>query len=482
MRILIVHHGSINPSQPITGGALRAVHIGTGLQQTGHEVHYLCRAQDQPGGYVDAADLLHRAKTLSPEAIICVQLEEAITLRDIDAPLIVDLFAMRLLEAPFSGTLSNAAMHCLEAISAGDAFLVSNHRQKWSWMGILALAGIDTTADPTLLVPLMTTPFTKTKTAKTLTLIGGGVWWPWQNPWPALQRVLAQMDKRKTGIIHWYGGDPTLAPLTHPRLKIHPLTTHQHFRQQLALSTAAFDWLAPNPERELALAFRHMDYLACGTPILTYPNTPLADILGKAGWVTTAIESTIDRLIDNPEDVEKRGTRAQNLAKKFSIANGVRTLEEWLKKPVRRATSKSKLFDVAAQLKTAANAALLLQATEYELAQANQEVMQKREQVSNLTKQVQQQTSTIDRLAKSVDEVTSYRREAIQVLGTRIEQHSRTAEELQRENAILQADLTKKSAELKAMDQLRERLENDLHNVRTELEDIKAKRRGIFQR
>ena len=225
-----------------------------------------------------------------------------------------------------------------------------------------------------------------------------------------------------------------------------------------------------------------MDYLACGVPIATYPNTPLADILGQSGWATTAIESTIDRLIDNPEEVEKRGKRAKILAQKFSIDKSTRALHEWLKNPVIRSKSHSKLFDVAAQLKTAANAALLLQATEYELAQANQEVLQKRNQVTNLTTQVQQQMSTIDRLSKSIDEVTSYRREAIQVLGTRVEQHSRTAEELQRENAILQADLTKKSTELKAMDQLRERLENDLHNLRSELDTLKTKRRGLFPR
>ena len=180
--------------------------------------------------------------------------------------------------------------------------------------------------------------------------------------------------------------------------------------------------------------------------------------------------------------MEKKSNSAKKLADKFSIEKSSRSLCNWIKSAKRRTPSQSTLFDVAAHMKIATNAALLLQSTEYELVQAKREVEQKRLEVQHLSNQIQQMTSTINRLSHSIDEITSYRREAIQVLGTRIEHHNRTAEELQRENSILQADLTKKTAELQAMNQLRERLENDLHNIRAELQTAKNKRTGLFSR
>ena len=70
-----------------------ATHIGKALQQAGYEVIFLCRQQDEKGGYIDAADLLERAKKIAPQRIICVQLEEAPTLRALNVPMAVDLFA-----------------------------------------------------------------------------------------------------------------------------------------------------------------------------------------------------------------------------------------------------------------------------------------------------------------------------------------------------------------------------------------------------
>ena len=60
----------------------------------------------------------------------------------------------------------------------------------------------------------------------------------------------------------------------------------------------------------------------------------------------------------------------------------------------------------------------------------------------------------------------------------KIEQHSKTAEDLATENAILRADIAKKSAELEAMDLLRERLENDIQALREEM----AKKKSLWRR
>ena len=111
MRVLIVHHGILpSADRAVTGGALRAWHHGQALQAAGHEVFYLSREQDVSGGYRSAADLLARARQLSPDRIVCVQLEEAAALSILDIPMAVDLYAPRLLEAPFEGALATAAV------------------------------------------------------------------------------------------------------------------------------------------------------------------------------------------------------------------------------------------------------------------------------------------------------------------------------------------------------------------------------------
>ena len=86
--------------------------------------------------------------------------------------------------------------------------------------------------------------------------------------------------------------------------------------------------------------------------------------------------------------------------------------------------------------------------------------------------------ATIANLSRSISDVVAYRKEAMIVLGGQIEQHSKTAEDLATENAILRADIAKKSAELEAMDLLRERLENDIQALREEM----AKKKSLWRR
>jgi broad specificity phosphatase PhoE len=85
-------------------------------------------------------------------------------------------------------------------------------------------------------------------------------------------------------------------------------------------------------------------------------------------------------------------------------------------------------------------------------------------------------TDTVARQARALDEVAGFKREAIQILGNDSARARRTADDLARENALLSADVEKKSAELRAMDDLRTRLEHDLTNLRAELERLRSSR------
>ena len=134
--ILVAHGPAVDPDQPVSGGSLRAQGHEHALKRAGHTVTVLRRAQDEPGGFASPADLRRKAKAARPDAILCVAPEEAWSLRGI-APLCVDLYAPRMLEAAWQGTQSEAAGIAARAVHAADEVLFSNGRQRWFWLGIL---------------------------------------------------------------------------------------------------------------------------------------------------------------------------------------------------------------------------------------------------------------------------------------------------------------------------------------------------------
>lgn len=487
-----MHHGVLpTADRPVTGGALRAWHHAQALQAAGHEVVTLTRSQDMPGGYDSAQDLLLRAQAIAPDRVICVQLEEAAILGQLSVPMAVDLYAPRLLEAPFEGRLASAAVECLQAINAGSVFLVSNPRQRWAWLGVLALAGVDVRTDPTLHVPLVAPNGPPRQPPEQPVLVAGGAFWPWHNPTHGLQRVLAHLDQRGSGCVHWYGGTPLLgqsmvdAPQwqlpEHPRLHRMGWLPYPQLLNAYAHATAAIDWMAPNPERSLALSFRHMDYLGCGLPIFTSADSPLADVLGKAGMATDDIEGALDALLDHPKRLATAARAAKSLAKKrYSREIAEAALVDWVAKGTAHPVQPGPLMNMAAHAAAAAEANARCNALADALAVARRETSEKRAENSQLNTQIQQLTSTVARLTRAIDEVAGFKREAVAVLGGEASRAQQSLEEAQREITILRADLSKKSAELHAMDQLRARLENDLDNLRTELD--REKDRGLLRR
>ncbi|MEC7983597.1 MAG: hypothetical protein VX278_00455, partial [Myxococcota bacterium] len=225
MNIIIVHHHQRPPSlRPIRGGALRAHHIGVGLQHYGHNISYLGKDSGSPSEcWNTPRELRALCSALDPDIIIATQLEDVDSLSTLPYPIIVDLYAQRLMESSFDGTRDATVLSTLKALSCGVLFLVSNPRQRWSWLSTLVLAGVSLQHDPILVIPLCTEDQPAPSPPEELTLIGGGVWWPWQDPWPSLKRALEHLSKRQTGKITWYGGPPNgeaNPPFSHPRFRL----------------------------------------------------------------------------------------------------------------------------------------------------------------------------------------------------------------------------------------------------------------------
>ncbi len=487
MRVLIVHHGKRpTPDQPVTGGALRALDMARAMEAAGHTVRTLNRDQDDEGGFSSAEDLYAKARAWGPDRIIAVQLEDAPALAAVGVPIAVDLYAPRVMEASFEGTLRWTSVETLRALAAGDAFLVSNPRQRWLWWGLLAVAGIDVRRDPTLLVPLVAPNGPRRKYPKSPIFVAGGASWPWQDPTPGLIRALSHLDKRGQGKVVWYGGVPKGADAPwklpdHPRLETPGWVDRDTFLAALSGATAAIDWMVPNPERKLAFSFRHADYLGCGLPILTHPDSPLADVMGDAGWSGDGIESILDDVLKHPDKVRKRSQAARKLAREqFSLQAAMAPLLDWIEQGTRQRRVPTDLLENAQLAAQAARAEETAVRADDARHRAESEVTRKRAEVAALVSQIQALTSTVDRLSRAVDEVAGFKREAITLLGNQSANDRLSLEEAREEIARLRADIEKKSAEITAMDGLRARLENDMENLRKEIRKLQS--RGILRR
>ena len=481
MKIVVVHRDPV-PSKilPSTGSSIRLEQITMALQNAGHEVH-LCQ-------YIPHSNHEHHVSTPNQfisflqektfDMLLFLQVED-VTLctyitdvpRDIKPFIVVDLYAQRLLEASFSGHLDRDTPYILETLRLGDCFLTSNERQRWSWMSLLALAGVDLHSPPLITVPLMA-PTTLDSTKQEnhdFILIGGGIWWPWQNPTHGIEQVLDVLDEEDCGEIHWYGKPHSECNSHHlphhKRLIVKEQVSLHTYRNALIQATLALDWMENNGEREMAISFRQMEYIGAGLPILTYPSAMLASIVRDTCWPTNDIKELVRKLIHNPHIVKEKRIATQKAKQLFSLNKTTKDFLNWCKDP-RYAKKTSVRITERNQIEIRAQELeQKIIGFEYEIRVLEQDIQKKDLEIQQLQDDNAQLLSSVERLAIAMENTASFKGE-------------RSKEKLQQCNATLQADNAKKTAELKAMDALRVRLENDLKNLRLEL--LNAKKRRFF--
>lgn len=470
MKILILHQRALyRADRSVSGEMLRVLQLQKGLQGYGHDMATLCVQE------YTKVQLRHQITSFGPDKIIATHASQVVAVVELNIPIVLDLYAQRIMESIFEDRLTQEVMEVLGVISACSLFLVSNDRQRWSWQGILAMNGAKLKPESILVVPLSAT-LSEPQTKEQFVLIGGGVWWPWQNPWPSMQRALNHLDKRDEGMIIWIGAGK--APIAHKRLRIESFSSYSSFRMHLSQSSAAFDWMEHNVEREYAIAFRHMDYLGCGLPILTGEYSPLSHMGSGFFSKSDDIEAVLDRCLDEPSWIEEMSSHARAIAKLYSIEKTTKVLSD------RISSNESIQWEVSPIHDTAVLWEKLLQVqrkeerlcTQNEILQ--EDIRKKTQEIESHNNSIALQRDVIAQLSRSVQEVVAYRKETVQILGGQIAQHSNAHQELESENAILRADIAKKSAELAAMDQLVLRLENDVQALREQL----LRKRGILRR
>ncbi|MCB9761711.1 MAG: glycosyltransferase [Alphaproteobacteria bacterium] len=482
MRVLLVFHGWLpRDDRPLSGGALRAWHHLQALQAAGHEVLLITRDQDAADGgppvFAGPAQLRDYARRVAPDRILCVQPEEAPALAGLGVPLCVDLYAPRLLEAAFDGTTATEATRTLRAIAAADHLLFSNRRQRWMYLGLLALAGVDLAKDSGDVVPLVAPDGPRRRIPSAPCVVMGGVAWPWQDPTDALRRAVAVLEARGEGKVVVYGGRPAIgdarvvdlpaAVPPGPHLEYAGLVPRAELLRAYASATVALDLMAPNPERELALAFRQVEYLGCGLPMITGAYHTLAPALdaADAGWVVApgGLEAALTQALDDRDALRRRGRNARALARaRFSLEVAERPLLDWVEAAALREKHDAPLpsaAELAARLAEARGAADTDRALR-ETAEA--ELAEKRAEVDDLNARLRELTASVGRLSRAVDEVAAFRREAVRVLGSQHAAASEEAHALAEALADTRADLAKKDAELRAARRETDRLQDAL--------------------
>ncbi|MCB9743978.1 MAG: glycosyltransferase [Alphaproteobacteria bacterium] len=486
MKVLVVFHGWLpEAGRPMSGGALRAWHHIEALRGAGHELALLTRDQDQvpggPPGYANPRQLRDLALRARADRILCVQPEEAPALADLGVPLAVDLYAPRLLEAAFQGGAAEESVRTLRAIAAGDHFFFSNPRQRWMYLGLLALAGVDVTESPGEVLPLVAPEGPRRRLPKVPRIVMGGVAWPWQDPTQALREAVATLEARGEGEVVVYGGRPALGDSAvvdlealvppGPHLRYAGLVPWEALLKAYAGASLALDVMAPNPEREVALAFRQVEYLGCGLPMITGTYHALSEALreAEAGWVGGSLRETLNAALDDPEALRRRGQNARALARaRFSREVAEAPLLRWVETATLRARRPAPL-PAAAELAASLAGAEAQAAAEARLrALAEAEVAAKRAENAALSEQLRELTASVARLSRALDEVAGFKREAVRVLGTQAAGASEEAQALTRELADTQADLSKKDAELRAARREQDRLQDALSSAQDE--------------
>ena len=499
MKIVIIHRDPPPSSiHPCTGSGLRLEQLSMSLQNSGNEV-FFCQYEPHRSEECHVstpAQLVSYVQQINPTILIFVQPEDVYVCHKIQhiysslsSPMpyiIVDFYAQRILEASFADELDRDLPYIFEAIHWGDCFLTSNERQRWSWLSILALTGIDLNPPPLITVPLMVPSVSKERiknVSQELIIVGGGIWWPWQNPTFAIEQVLQVLDEHDCGKIHWYGRP-------HPGLHSHPLPIHprliqkgycplQQYREEIRDASFALDWMESNGERELAISFRQMEYIGAGLPILTHPLSPISQMLQdkEAGWSGSNIKDIVQNIIQDPSMLQRKHINILSLQHHFSLYETTKHLLEWCKNPIKSKKRPVRLLDRSRLEMHSKECEQKLIQHEMHIQHLMDDIEKKDNEIENLQQHNQQLHSSVERLSIALERTASFKNESIQILGMQLDSRERNKEEILQQNAILQADNTKKTAELSAMDDIRVRLEHDLQNVRTELNELKNKRR-----
>lgn len=361
------------PGLPTSGAGLRAWGIAQGLASAGHDVTLLMPERSLSALTIDpvvAAPL--RDWTYDPaaaEAAIARWQPDVIVLQHwwlathIDPgpiPLVIDLHGPLLLETLYQSHADYEALarQKIAALGRADFVTCAGEFQRTYFYPWLLLAGFDLRDPSIAAVPVSLSPILPPhQPTGDVTFVYGGIYLPWQNPLLALGTLVQRLEDRGQGSLHFFGGPHPVLKLAaaeyeqierrlaaSPRVIAHGLIAHDQLLTAYRQAHVAFDVMARNPERELAFTTRTVEYLWCGLPVVYNDYAELAGLIRayEAGWCVdpsdaAAIATVVDRVLDDPDEVARRGRNAQRLAReRLTWDRTIAPLDAFCRHPVKR--------------------------------------------------------------------------------------------------------------------------------------------------
>ncbi|MBN2208586.1 MAG: glycosyltransferase family 4 protein [Candidatus Coatesbacteria bacterium] len=369
---------------PTVGGGQRAYSLGEGLRSRGYEVAYSLPREHLTGregvpeqllalvhDFADIDDVVARA---SPDVVLFTTSYLMRFFSGSSLPVVLDLAANIELEAMLTpgSNLTDVLMGRLDQYVKADFFILGSPRQVPWYSPFWMLAGLRLEQEPYTIVPICCSPkLPPIPDRQEISFISAGMFYPWQDPFDALQEVLSALDARQAGELAIFTGkhptwadiharlvDPKSRLADSKRLKIKGLLPFSEIASEWAKYSCAIDVMKPNLERRLANPMRTTTYLWLGIPIIVSDFYWVSELVRKydAGWLVDSSEKgavrdiTLD-VLDNPRVLREKGANAQRLvAENLTWDRCVEGLDRFCKSPQKLPKSRGLVTVVAGEL------------------------------------------------------------------------------------------------------------------------------------
>lgn len=356
---------------PATGAGLRAWSLGEGLKTHGFEVVYslpvdvVDRFPSPSPGLRSAAFEYHRLddaiRRVNPSVVVTQGWIWAnmMTARG-DMPLAVDLTGPYVVESLFSRAtdLQTLPFRKLAALEKADFVTCAGEVQRHYFLSWLLLGGHDIQTEACPAVPMSLSPSPpEPEPPEEPVFVYSGLFLPWQDPTPALRRVIQKLDERGRGRLLIFGGaHPTYAFPTgatpafieslksHPRVEFAGMTPYETMTERMTRCSVSVDLMPRNAERELAFTTRTVVAMWCGLPVLYNDYAELSGYIRdyQAGWTVDpddarGMDAALNMAFDDPETVRRYGMNARRVVKeKLNWEKTVAPLAAFCRSPYKR--------------------------------------------------------------------------------------------------------------------------------------------------
>lgn len=281
-----------------------------------------------------------------------------------DCPLIYDLHGPQLLEQHYKrerNTPHNLQAK-IERLSKADFVICAGERQRLYFLPFLLMAGyaVEDLDRGLAVVPIACDPQLPVhEFPKELEVVMGGGFFPWQDSTVAMlaiKEVLSSSIGQRTrfrifGGSHGITGDDDVrfnqlrAELAHlPNVTFEGYVPHDRLIEIYRKASLALDVHARNPERELAITTRTVEYLWSGLPVIHDDFSEMAGWIRQydAGWTVdpcnpSCVCQALSDALSSPSTLAATGQNAQSLVRdRFIHSQAIEPLAEYLRSPRRR--------------------------------------------------------------------------------------------------------------------------------------------------